>query len=212
VQAKGVLVLRLEVQGKSAHGSTPWEGDIAVLKAVDVFRRLESLPFAGESSDLVDRPSINLGRIVGGDAVNRVPDSCAIDVDIRYLPGQDRREVLASIQELPNSQVSVLFERDPAIVSRDDALSRRSPEPWERSGDDGAMPAERVSVGRDGASDAASFLSAGIPAVEFGPRGGGHHGPDEWVSIESLGTYRRALVDFVRLAPQTLGVERLRIA
>jgi succinyl-diaminopimelate desuccinylase len=57
---------------------------------------------------------------------------------------------------------------------------------------------EVMSVGRDGASDAASFIEAGIPAVEFGPAGGGHHGPDEWVSIASLQRYRRALGEFVR--------------
>ena len=44
VQAKGVLAARLEIAGKAAHGSTPWLGDNAVLKAVDVFRAIESLP------------------------------------------------------------------------------------------------------------------------------------------------------------------------
>jgi succinyl-diaminopimelate desuccinylase len=32
--------------------------------------------------------------------------------------------------------------------------------------------------------------------------GGGHHGPDEWVSIDSLALYRRALVDFARSVPE----------
>jgi succinyl-diaminopimelate desuccinylase len=54
-----------------------------------------------------------------------------------------------------------------------------------------------VSVGRDGASDAVSFIRAGIPAVEFGPTGAGHHGPDEWVSISSLETYLSTLKDFL---------------
>ncbi|MFI5123498.1 MAG: M20/M25/M40 family metallo-hydrolase, partial [Vicinamibacteria bacterium] len=56
---------------------------------------------------------------------------------------------------------------------------------------------EVTSVGRDGASDAVSFLRAGVPAVEFGPVGAGHPGPEEWVSVNSLSSYRRALVDFV---------------
>jgi succinyl-diaminopimelate desuccinylase len=51
-----------------------------------------------------------------------------------------------------------------------------------------------------------------VPAVEFGPTGGGHHGPDEWVSIASLATYRRALVDFVEMIPGRLSKSRLRIA
>ena len=61
-----------------------------------------------------------------------------------------------------------------------------------------------MSVGRDGASDAASFIEAGIPAVEFGPAGAGHHGPEEWVSLSSLARYRRALGDFVRVLPMWL--------
>ena len=74
------------VSGRAAHGSTPWLGDNAVLKAIDVFRRIETLPFSRESSELFDRPSINLGRINGGDALNKVPDECTMVVDIRYLP------------------------------------------------------------------------------------------------------------------------------
>ena len=101
VQAKGVLALRIMVYGTSAHGSTPWLGDNAVLKAIDVFRRIESMPFTLESSELFDRPSVNLGRIIGGDAPNKVPEECAMDVDIRYLPEQDPGELLAQIRALP---------------------------------------------------------------------------------------------------------------
>ena len=49
--------------------------------------------------------------------------------------------------------------------------------------------------------------------MEFGPTGDGHHGPDEWVSIESLDEYRRALVEFVNLIPpRAAGKPDLRIA
>jgi succinyl-diaminopimelate desuccinylase len=119
VEAKGVLALRLEVSGTAAHGATPWLGDNAVLKAHDVFRSIESLPFARHSSELFDRPSINLGRIVGGDALNKVPDRCAIDVDIRYLPDQDPEAVLEQVRGLPDVEVSALFTRPPAVVDRD---------------------------------------------------------------------------------------------
>src|SRR3954454_4027453 len=94
IEAKGVLALRVTVEGTAAHGATPWLGENAVLRAIDVFRSIESLPFARESSELFDRPSINLGRILGGDALNKVPDRCPIDVDIRYLPDQDPAALL----------------------------------------------------------------------------------------------------------------------
>jgi succinyl-diaminopimelate desuccinylase len=61
-----------------------------------------------------------------------------------------------------------------------------------------------TSIGRDGASDAVSFLRVGIPAVEFGPLGAGHHGPEEWVSIPSLANYRRTITDFVESLPSRL--------
>jgi succinyl-diaminopimelate desuccinylase len=196
VQAKGVLALRLEIQGRAAHGATPWLGDNAVLKAHDVFRSIESLPFARQSSDLFDRPSINLGRIWGGDALNKVPDTCVIDVDIRYLPGQDPDAIASDVGGLPDTKIVSRFTRPPAMVDRNSTFVQALGE--------AAAPhhaEEAMSVGRDGASDAVSFLAAGVPAVEFGPVGGGHHGPDEWVSIPSLESYRSALTDFIAGLP-----------
>src|SRR5205807_3943109 len=123
--------------------------------------------------------------------------------DIRYLPGQDADEILAAIAAVPDTKVAkIIYRRAPTIVDRENPYVRALAAivaDW--------TPEDRVSVGRDGASDAVSFLEAGVPAVEFGPIGDGHHGPDEWVSISSLARYRRALVDFVRALPITLEQE-----
>jgi succinyl-diaminopimelate desuccinylase len=199
VQAKGVLAVRVAVAGVAAHGSTPWLGDNAILKAHDAFRRVETLPFSRESSDLFDRPSINLARIEGGDAFNKVPDRCTMDVDIRYLPTQDPGEILAQIRAIPDVEILKCFTRAPAVVSRSNPYVRAL-----RDGIGRSIEGEALSIGRDGASDAISFLEAGIPAVEFGPVGGGHHGPEEWVSIASLRRFRQALTDFVRVLPSWL--------
>ncbi|HET7445153.1 MAG TPA: M20/M25/M40 family metallo-hydrolase [Solirubrobacterales bacterium] len=200
IEAKGVLALRLEVGGTAAHGATPWLGDNAVLKAIDVFRSIESLPFARHSSELFDRPSINLGRIWGGDALNKVPDRCVIDVDIRYLPDQDPGEILAAVRSLDGVSATSLLTRPPAMVARDSpfVLALRESATAHHDG-------EPMSVGRDGASDAVSFLRVGVPAVEFGPVGAGHHGPEEWVSISSLETYQQALESFLLAIPGRLG-------
>jgi succinyl-diaminopimelate desuccinylase len=197
VQAKGVLSCRIAVHGRAAHSSTPWLGDNAVLKAIDVFRRIESLPFSRESSELFDRPSINLGRIVGGDAINKVPDECVMDVDIRYLPNQDPDELLGQMRTIDDMEIRRTFVFPPAYVSRSNPYVLGLEETVTES----TQQTESVTVGRDGASDAVSFLKAGIPAVEFGPAGDGHHGPEEWVSIPSLRGYREMLVSFARALP-----------
>ena len=199
IQAKGVLAMRIVVHGRAAHSSTPWLGDNAVLKAIDTFRAIETLPFSRESSEMFDRPSINLGRIEGGDALNKVPDRCEMAVDVRYLPGQDAAEILAQVREIPDIEVERTFIHPSVGVSRHNPYVHALSEAVAR-----ATSGEVMSVGRDGASDAASFIEAGIPAVEFGPAGGGHHGPDEWVSLQSLRDYRRALADFIEALPERL--------
>jgi succinyl-diaminopimelate desuccinylase len=197
VAAKGVLAMRIVVHGRAAHSSRPWLGENAVLKAVDAFRAIQSLPFTRESSELFDAPSINLGRIEGGQALNVVPDECRMAVDIRYLPGQDPEEMLAQIRTIEGIEIVRTFVYPPVTVSRKDRHVRALQDAVARLSPD----METISVGRDGASDAASFIQAGIPAVEFGPAGAGHHGPEEWVSLISLARYRRTLCDFVRSLP-----------
>ena len=207
VQAKGVLALRLTFTGRAAHGSTPWQGDNAVLKAIHGFRRIEQMEWAQESSEMFPRPSINLGRIMGGDAINKVADKCVIDLDIRYLPGQEAGTILQEIAALPNVEVRKVFHRAPIMVEASNPYVQLLAQAIKEG-----TPAERISVGRDGTSDAISFLDAGVPAVEFGPIGAGHHGPEEWVSISSLERYRKALVDFAVLAAGGTETTHLRIA
>ncbi len=156
VAAKGVVAMRLRIDGRSAHGATPWLGENAILRAIDVFRAIQSLPFASRSSELFDRPSINLGRILGGDALNKVPDTCFIDVDVRYLPEQDPDAILEEVAGIPGATVVSTFKRPPAHVDPESPFVQAlcaATAPYH----DG----EVMSVGRDGASDAVSFLRVG---------------------------------------------------
>jgi succinyl-diaminopimelate desuccinylase len=157
----------------------------------------------GEPTDLhigiqakVDRPSISLNGIAGGDAFNKVPDRCEIDVDIRYLPNQEPGAILDQIRAIGDLELLKCFTRAPAVVPRSNPYVLAL-----RDAVGASVGGDALSVGRDGASDAVSFLEAGVPAVEFGPVGGGHHGPSEWVSIASLARYRMALSAFVERLP-----------
>ena len=193
VQAKGVLALRLQLAGTAAHGSRPWLGDNAILKAVDAFRRIETLPFSRESSELFDRPSINLARIIGRRRLQQgarplrdgrrhpLPARAGPARDPRPRSGRSRTSRWCAASQRAPATVS---RRNPYVLALRDAVSR-------------SIEGEALSIGRDGASDAISFLEAGVPAVEFGPIGGGHHGPEEWVSLRSLTRFRQALGDFV---------------
>ncbi|MCW2925616.1 MAG: family metallopeptidase [Thermoleophilia bacterium] len=194
VQAKGVLDVRIEVEGRGAHGATPWLGVNAIERAMDIFDRLRTLPFAQASSRFYDRPSINLGRISGGDRINQVPERCTMDVDIRFLPEQPVELVREELMSLavPGVRVTEMYRRPPAKVSSKDPFLELL-----RAAAQLHVQDEVQLVGRDGTNDGTYFLQRGIPSVEFGPTGSGHHGPQEKVSIRSLREYRLALLDFL---------------
>ena len=195
LQAKGVLDLRITVRGKSAHGSRPWLGKNAVLLAYEHYKRILELPFAKERSELFPYPSINMARIVGGDVINRVPDRCTYDLDIRYLPEQDPKEITHQIRSIDfPAEARVLFAHEPTYVSRDSPFVNALREVAARH-----FHGNPDGVGRHGASDIVFFQRAGVPGVEFGPVGGGHHGPREFVVADSLETYRQMLVQFVQI-------------
>ena len=195
VQAKGILSLRISLRGKSAHGARPWLGKNAVLLAYEHYKRVLGLPFAAEKGELFPYPSINLARITGGDVINRVPDRCTYDLDIRYLPEQNPQEIMRQIRSinLP-AQVEVLFLHEPTRLSKDSPFVKALCEVAARHLHDNPM-----GVGLHGTSDIVYFQRAGVPGVEFGPIGGGHHGPKEFVVSSSLETYRQMLVQFVQI-------------
>ena len=57
---------------------------------------------------VVRPPRRKLGRTWGGDTLNKIPDRCVIDVDIRYLPGQDPDALLKGARALPGVSATPL--------------------------------------------------------------------------------------------------------
>ena len=83
---------------------------------MNVFRRIEQLAWREESSELFQRPSINLGRIMGGDAINKVPDRCASISTSATCPARTPAKILQEITRAPDVEVRKFFHREPIIV------------------------------------------------------------------------------------------------
>ena len=97
-----------------------------------------------------------------------------MDVDVRYLPGQDpgddpRPDPRRCRTSRSRKHVHPRARDRLADATR--TCARCATRSAARSS------GEALSVGRDGASDAVSFLEAGIPAVEFGPSAAATTGP-----------------------------------
>ncbi|RHW33355.1 M20 family peptidase [Neobacillus notoginsengisoli] len=189
-QAKGILRVDITAYGKAAHGSRPWEGVNAIEVAYDVYRQVLDLPFAKESSEYYQSPSINLAKIEAGNAYNVVPDECRMGFDIRYLPGQNHEEILRQIGSINGIEVVPGLHAEPIHTARShpfllglaDIVSRQTGE-------------EAVFFGQHGSADTVFFAKYGIPAIEFGPDGDNWHGEDEYVDINSVLQFEKILIE-----------------
>lgn len=191
IQAKGILQMDIEIFGKSAHGSRPWEGENAVLKAMDIFNKIKELPFSKESSELYDFPSINLSKIEGGEVYNKVPDYCKISLDIRFLPHQKVDEIIAQIQGIGDFNIQIHGTGDPVKTKVDDKYVLLLSEIVEKN----TKKDSRI-FGQHGSADTRFFSKYGIPAIEFGPSGGNWHGDNEYVDVNSFTSYIDILREF----------------
>jgi len=192
LQAKGVLYLDIIVPGKPAHGSRPWEGENAILKAFGQYEQITRLPFTKESSSMYDFPSIDLPLIQGGTVMNQVPDNCKMSLNIRYLPEQSPDEIIRQIKSVT----------DGTVIQRElgDAIATKEDDPYVQAliAACKTYGSQDVRVfGQHGSSDGKYFAKYGIPAVEFGPSGDDWHGDMEYVDLKSMEAYRDILMNFI---------------
>ena len=116
----------------------------------------------------------------------RSPTAAAWTSTSATCPGQDRGAILAQIRAIADVEIVRCFERAPAIVSRTQPVRARAA----RRGRAARSRARRC---RSGATAPRTRSRSSRPASRrssSGPIGGGHHGPDEWVSLSSLTRYR----------------------
>lgn len=91
---KGRLEVKLQAKGKSAHASEPEKGENAIYKLVNYLYILRHMKFEGDYHGLFTAPTVNLGKIHGGEVPNVVPAKCEATLDIRYPLGMKKDEIL----------------------------------------------------------------------------------------------------------------------
>ncbi|WP_345840685.1 M20/M25/M40 family metallo-hydrolase [Bacillus sp. P14.5] len=144
-----------------------------------------------ESSEYYPTPSLNLAMIEGGDAYNKVPGTCILKYDIRYLPDQTKDDVVKQIEGAIDSSVFVSMFSKPVRTDIEDFYVQKIKAAVEEN-----TGSEAVFFGQHGAADTQFFAQLGIPAIEFGPVGENWHGNKENVEVKSLYMYQKMLLDF----------------
>ncbi|MGH8355677.1 MAG: acetylornithine deacetylase [Pseudomonas sp.] len=101
---KGVMMERIEILGQSGHSSDPSLGHSALEAmhaAIGELLSLRSqwqLEFRNPQFG-VPQPTLNLGCIHGGDNPNRICGQCALEFDLRPLPGMEPEQLRAVIRQ-----------------------------------------------------------------------------------------------------------------
>lgn len=193
LQAKGVLQADIEISGKPSHGSRPWEGINAIEKAYHVYEKIRSLPFTREKTEFYASPSINLAKIRAGEVYNKVPETCLISFDIRYLPTQDKDEIIRQIKSVTDGRVMEKMFSLPVSTKLEDPFITLLQPVIEKHTESAAKI-----FGQHGSADTVFFAAFGIPAIEFGPSGADWHGDREYVELDSVLTYHAMLIDFAK--------------
>ncbi|TDF83473.1 acetylornithine deacetylase [Pseudomonas sp. H9] len=101
---KGVMMERIEILGRSGHSSDPSLGRSALEAMHEVMGELMNLrrQWQKEFNNAqfsVPQPTLNFGCIHGGDNPNRICGQCALEFDLRPLPGMDPEALRAAIRQ-----------------------------------------------------------------------------------------------------------------
>lgn len=203
---KGGCWLRLRFSGRSSHAAygTAASAVSPMLAALSRIRELEGTrvpppremrpwldrqatvvadEWGGQAADILDRVTVNIGRISGGSSINLVAESCEAELDIRLPLGISTSQIIEAVRAAVGSAaaVEVITAFEPSLTSPDDPLARAVIDNSRQVRGEAAMPVLRL-----GASDARWFRAAQIPTVVYGPKAYNMGGANEEVSIEDL--------------------------
>ncbi len=199
---KGDLWLRLETQGRAAHGATPELGRNAVHEMARIVDFLETgyrKQLERRSHPLLGKPTVNVGGIKGGVQPNVVPAQCSAWVDRRTLPGETERGIIRELRDALKGQG----------LKAEIASTKNGPCPSLET--DFQNPLVRDLFKAAGQTkpegvryfcDAAILAGGGTPSVVFGPGDIAQaHTSDEWISIASLNKSVQVLTRFLESQP-----------
>jgi succinyl-diaminopimelate desuccinylase len=206
---KGAMWARATFRGVATHGSVPQNGVNAVYHAARFVTAVETElapALAGRTHPLLGPATVNVGVISGGDRPPMVPAHCVVELDRRWLPGEEHGEVLAGIrsvaERLPVADLDTTVEE---MAGTSDFVHA----PLDCPADNPHLRllcevAGGEPVGLQFWTDGALLAAHGTPAVVCGPGGIAQaHSLDEWVAVDQL---QKAAEVYFAMAARMLSV------
>jgi glutamate carboxypeptidase len=196
---KGTGAVKATAHGRAAHaGNAHQEGANALwalARFVDAVQQLTDYPRG---------LTVNVGRVVGGQGKNTVPDLAEADVDLRFCTRREGEDLFQRCREvatqaalgIPGTRIEVSggVAREP--LERSEASAALLGAYGACAHISGLGHGEAPLIG--GGSDASTSSGMGIPSIDgLGPRGKGFHTVEEYIEVETLIPKAQALARFL---------------
>jgi acetylornithine deacetylase/succinyl-diaminopimelate desuccinylase family protein len=168
---KGVVRWKLSTAGTAAHAAYPSRGENAIYRMGHVLTQLEAYArelASGAAHPILGTPSLSVGVIEGGQAVNIVPDRCVIEIDRRTLPHEEPEAVVAGAVACVQG-IEGVETLPPHLVADGMEVPEDAPVVRELSSAIRSITGTATVEGAYYATDAGAFNAGGIPTVVFGP-------------------------------------------
>ncbi|MBE2320932.1 M20/M25/M40 family metallo-hydrolase [Solirubrobacter sp. CPCC 204708] len=175
---RGFSVVEVEIRGRAAHSSRPDDGVNAVEHLGRLLHALE--------------PPLMATVVHGGTAPFLIPDRAVATVEHRTQPGEPLHAGLDAVR--------ALIDRLDLDATATELIAR---EAWQLA-DGPLVDLFDRALDHPARFDAPYWMesalweAAGVPTVVCGPAGGGLHTDVEWVDLEQLAVYTRALTEILR--------------
>lgn len=191
-EEKGLYRLKLSIKTKSAHSSQPFNGENAITKIMNIYNKIiTKYPLPQNENEYIT--SVNLSRLMGGNADNQVPDYAEMILDIRHTSANSKNELLNFISSLDKDlNVKVLIE---GPVFKTDLNNKNIKDYIEICKN--ILKREIKIIGCESTSDAIYFSELNIPTIIMNPNGYYAHCPNEYVNKNSLYTLYKIYKKFI---------------
>jgi len=198
VAQKGLLHLKIKINGKKAHGAYPWLGINAIDIAMKIIQEIKAYKFSHLKNKYLKGPTVNIGTIKGGDKVNVVADWSEFELDLRFLPGESSKKLIWNIKNIVKANARqfkielsgvqepfLIAEKHPLVVHLQKAMQQESVRP-------------RLE-GSEGATTISFFQEKNIPSIAtgFGKEGVAHMA-NEYAEISTLYKGAKILERFLK--------------
>ncbi len=191
---RGVVQIAAVFEGKQGHSAYPQDAINAVHIAAPVIQRVTEIDW-GEVAEGFPPTSCQITNVQAGTgAMNVIPGSCAVSIDIRYNPGISFKEIEQRIfAACEGAEVVLDIQHQAEAFSTPDCafLDQVCASIQQVTG------IETVRDTGGGTSDGRFLAAAGIPVVELGLTNSTIHQVGEQVALRELETLTAIYIDII---------------